>query len=88
MALGSSAGKVVELVLREGLVLVGAGLVAGLAGAVALQRAMASEVYGVRALEPAVLGLVMGTLAVVGLVACVLPARRALQVDPVRVLQE
>lgn len=88
VALGSSAGKVVELVLREGLALVGAGLVAGLAGAVAMQRAMASEVYGVRPLEPLVLGLVMATLAVVGLAACVLPARRALEVDPVRVLQE
>lgn len=88
VALGSSAGKVVELVLREGLVLVGAGLVAGLAGAVGLQRAMASEVYGVKPLEPAVLALVVATLAVVGLAACVLPARRALQVDPVRVLHE
>jgi predicted permease len=88
VALGSSAGKVVELVLREGLGLVAFGLAAGLAGAVAVQQAMASVVFGVRPLEPLVLALVMGTLAMVGLAACVLPARRALQVDPVRVLQE
>lgn len=88
VALGSSAGKVVELVLREGLTLVGLGLAAGLGGAVAMQRAMASEVYGVRPLEPVILAMVMGTLGVVGLAACVLPARKALRVDPVRALQE
>jgi ABC-type antimicrobial peptide transport system permease subunit len=88
VALGSSGAKVVQLVVREGFVLVGAGLAAGLAGAVAMQRAIANEVYGVEPLDPMVLGLVMATLAAVSLLACVLPARRALQVDPARVLQE
>ncbi len=88
VALGSSRGQVVELVLRQGLALVGVGLGVGLAGAVAMQRAMASEVYGVEPLDPVVLAAVMGTLAAVGLAACVLPARRALGVDPVTVLHE
>ncbi|MBL8237201.1 MAG: ABC transporter permease [Bryobacterales bacterium] len=88
VALGSSAGKVVELVLREGLGLVAFGLVTGLAGAVAMQRAVASIVFGVQPLEPVILASGMVTLTVVGLAACVLPARRALQVDPVQVLQE
>jgi len=88
MALGSSGGKVVQLVVREGFVLVGAGLAAGLAGAVAMQRAIANEVYGVEPLDPLVLVLVMGTLAAVSLLACVIPARRALRVDPMTVLHE
>jgi len=88
VALGSSRGKVVQLVVREGCVLVGAGLAAGLAGAVAMQRAIANEVYGVEPLDPLVLVLVMGTLAAVSLLACVIPARRALRVDPMTVLHE
>jgi predicted permease len=88
MALGSSGGRVVGLVLREGLGLVGLGLGAGLAGAALLQRAMAGEVYGVKPMEPSVLAAVVGVLVLVGVAACLLPARRALRVDPVRVLQE
>ncbi len=82
MALGSDAGRVVRLVLREGLVLVGAGLVGGAAGAVALRRAIASELYNVDALDPLVLGAVTATLAVAAAVACLAPARRAARVSP------
>lgn len=88
MALGSSAGRVAALVAKEGLALVGAGLVIGLAGAAAMQQAIASEVYGVQPMDPVVLSLVMLTLAAAGALACILPARRALQVDPMTVLHE
>ena len=88
VALGSSGARVVRLVIREGFVMVGGGLAAGLAGAVAMQRAIANEVYGVEPLDPLVLVLVMGTLAAVSLLACVIPARRALRVDPMTVLHE
>ena len=88
MALGSSGARVARLVIREGLVLVGAGLAAGLAGAVAMQRAIANEVYGVEPLDPLVLVPVMAALAAVSLLACVVPARRALRVDPMTVLHE
>jgi len=88
VALGSSSAKVVRLVLREAFVLVSAGLAAGRTGAVAMQGAIANEVYCVEPLDPVVLGLVMATLAAVSLLACVLPARRALRVDPMTVLEE
>jgi putative ABC transport system permease protein len=77
MALGSDQGRVIGLVLREGLVLVAAGLVAGLAGAVALRQAIASQLYNVGALDPVVILAVTGVLAVTSLVACFGPARRA-----------
>lgn len=88
VALGSSGAKVVRLVVREGFVLIGAGLAAGLAGAVAMERAIGNEVYGAEPLDPFVLVVVMATLAAVSLLACVVPARRALRVDPMTVLHE
>jgi predicted permease len=88
MALGSDQGRVIGLVLREGLVLVAAGLVAGLAGAVALRQAIASQLYNVGALDPVVILAVTGVLAVTSLVACFGPARRAAKVSPVVALSE
>ena len=66
----------------------GAGLVAGVAGSVALGSVVAGQLYGVKPLDPAVISTVILTLAVVGLTACALPARRATRVDPVIVLRE
>jgi predicted permease len=88
VALGSSAPQVVQLVLKEGAVLVGAGLTAGLIGAIAMQKAVANEIYGVKPLDPAVIALVIATLATISLAASILPARRALKVDPAIVLTE
>lgn len=88
VALGSTAGGVVRLVLREGLLLVGIGLSLGAGAAIALRQAVANELYGVSALDPAVLGGVVALLAAVALLACAGPARRATKVDPVIVLSE
>jgi predicted permease len=88
IALGSSAGAIFELVLREGLLLVGAGLLVGAAGAVALRTSLQSQLYGVRATDPVVLAAVTVTLAMVGLAACALPARRATRIDPIIALAE
>jgi predicted permease len=88
VALGSTEYGVVKLVLREGLVLVGAGLVLGIAGAVALSRVVASEIYGVKPLDPVLMATVTAMLGAVALAACVVPARRALGVDPIVVLSE
>ena len=88
MALGSDPARVIALVLREGLILVAAGLVAGLAGAVALRQAIASQLYNVGALDPVVILAVTGVLAVTSLVACFGPARRAAKVSPVVALSE
>ena len=86
--MGSSGGAIVKLVLREGVALVAAGLAVGLLCAAAMQRAVAKEIYGVTPLDPAVLGMVVAVLAAIGLVACAVPARRALRVDPAIVLTE
>ena len=88
VALGSTPSGIVQLVLREGLTLVAAGLAIGLIGALAMQRAISGEIYGIQPLDPTVLALVIATLASISLIACILPARRALQVDPAIVLTE
>ncbi|MBI4474132.1 MAG: ABC transporter permease [Acidobacteria bacterium] len=86
IALGSTAGGIFKLVLREGFVLVATGLALGVAGAVALRNAIEAQIYGVRPLDPVVMSAVVVTLGIVAIVACVMPARRATQVDPVTVL--
>jgi predicted permease len=87
MALGSPRGSILGLVLREGFKLVLVGLVLGLVGAASMQKAVASEVYGVRPLDPLVLVSVMAVLAIVALAACAVPARRAMRVDPIVALR-
>ncbi|MBI3494209.1 MAG: ABC transporter permease, partial [Acidobacteria bacterium] len=88
IALGSSAGAVFELVLREGLLLVGAGFVLGGVGAIALRKSLESQLFGVSATDPIVLVVVTATLALVALTACALPARRATRIDPIVALAE
>jgi putative ABC transport system permease protein len=88
IALGSSAGAIFELVLREGLLLIAAGFAGGIIGAVALRRALESQLFGVSATDPMVLAVVTGLLVTTAAVACVLPARRATRIDPVVALSE
>lgn len=82
VALGSTRGDILTLVLREGLELVVIGLFFGIAGAASLQKVVATEIYGVRPLDPFVLASVMVLLAIVTLAACIVPARRAMRVEP------
>ncbi len=88
IALGSSAGAIVELVLREGALLVAAGFALGAVGAGALRRSLESQLVGVRDTDPAVLVTVTIMLALVALVACAVPARRAAKIDPIVALAE
>jgi putative ABC transport system permease protein len=88
IALGSSAAAIFELVLREGLVLIAAGFALGAVGALALQRSLESQLFGVSASDPAVLGGVTLVLALVAALACALPARRATRIDPIVALAE
>jgi predicted permease len=87
MALGSEARQIFGLVLREGLVIVGLGLAVGIAGALAIGRALESQLYGVGASDPLVIGAVAAALAVIALLACVVPARRAARVNPATALE-
>jgi putative ABC transport system permease protein len=88
VALGSSSAAVFRLVLREGLLLVGIGLVLGGAGSFLLRRTLESLLFGVSASDPAVLLMVCGLLSVVALAACCVPARRATRIDPLVALTE
>jgi putative ABC transport system permease protein len=82
LALGADPQAVLRLVLREGMAPVAVGIAAGLAGATALARVMATLLFGVEPFDPLTFAAVSGTLAAVALVACYLPARRAMRVDP------
>ena len=86
LALGSTTSAIFSLIVREGLLLVAGGLVLGLAGMLALRQALQSRLYGLGAMDPLVIVIVMAALAMIALAACSLPARRASQVDPVAVL--
>jgi len=87
MALGADQGSVLAAVMKQGLVLTAVGIVAGLAGAFALNRLIASLLFGVRPTDPATLVAVVATLTLVAAVACWLPAWRASRVDPNVVLR-
>jgi predicted permease len=88
VALGSTAPAVFRLVLREGLVLVGIGLVLGGIGSLLLRRTLESLLFGVSATDPRVLLLVSAVLATVAIAACCVPARRATKIDPLVALME
>jgi len=88
MALGAGASQVVKMVVVQGLALTGIGLIIGLALAWATTRAMKNLLYGVGATDPLTYAIVAGILALIGLAACWIPARRAALLDPVVVLRE
>ena len=88
IALGSTSRRIFTLVLREGILLVSGGLVLGFAGTVALDQVLQSQIYGLGTMDPLVMGVVMMILGLVALAACSLPARRAMHVDPVTVLNQ
>ena len=83
MAIGGTPRTIFDLVLKEGLVLLGVGLAAGGVGLVWLSRVLASQLYGVRPSDPTVIALAGLALGVVALVACAIPARRATRINPV-----
>lgn len=87
MALGAQMSDVVRLVTWQGMKLVLIGAVLGVAGAFALKRFVESQLYGLTATDPGTFATVVGILLVVALAACLIPARRASQVDPMEALR-
>jgi len=82
LALGASRRDILSLVLGKGMGLAVAGVALGLVGALALSRLVSSVLYGVSAADPATFAGAAGLLAALALLACYLPARRAIKVDP------
>ncbi len=87
MALGAVQGDVVWLVMREVIVLVGCGMVLGLAAAWGLGRLVGAQLYGVTPNDPVTIASAVGILAAVSLAAGYIPALRATRVNPVRALR-
>jgi ABC-type antimicrobial peptide transport system permease subunit len=88
MALGSPSGTILTLVVRDGLRITAIGLAVGLVGLVGLTRAIRGLLYGVRPADPVVIAGVALTLAVVALIATLIPARRAARVSPMAALND
>jgi len=87
VALGSTQGRVLKLVLSEAALLTTAGMVLGVGGALSLTRFMAGLLYKVKPTDPLTLIAVSALLMITGLLAGFLPAHRASRVDPMIVLR-
>jgi predicted permease len=88
LAIGSSPAGIFRLFLREGILLIGSGLILGIFGSTALRTAIKNQIYGVQPLDPLVIGSVALVLGIVAMIACLRPAQQATKVDPVVVLNE
>jgi ABC-type antimicrobial peptide transport system permease subunit len=88
MALGSSGGNTVALVVQNSLALVGVGAIAGLVCALLLARSIAGILYGIGPFDVPSFGVAAVVLVIAGAIASVLPALRATRVDPVVTLRE
>lgn len=88
VALGARRSNVVGLIVREGVRLIAAGLVAGLAASFLLTPMVRGFLWGIDATDPLTFVLAAGALAIVALLACYLPALRAMKIDPVITLRD
>jgi putative ABC transport system permease protein len=87
LALGETPGGVLSGVLRQGLVLVAIGLVAGIAASAFSARILTSYLFDTKPSDPSTLAAVAGAFLIAGAVACLGPARRATRVDPIMALR-
>jgi len=88
IALGAESGSILSMVVRQGLTIVGIGLAAGIIGAMILTHLIQSLLYGVSGTDPVALLTSVGVLALAAFLACLVPALRAIRVDPITALRE
>src|SRR5262249_55548839 len=86
-ALGATQSSLLGLVVTRGVVLTAIGLVIGVGGAIGLTRLMKSMLYGIGERDPLTMGAVAIALAIVSVLACYVPSRRATKVDPLVALR-
>jgi len=87
VALGAAAWDIVREVAAQGLALAGIGILAGIAGSLALTRLFPSLLFGISATDPLTYLEAMAVFGIVALLACYVPARRAAKVDPMVALR-
>jgi ABC-type antimicrobial peptide transport system permease subunit len=87
MTLGARRSTILQTALLEGIRLVLTGIILGEAASLALRRLIASQVWGVSPTDPLTLGSVAVIIVATGLLACLVPARRATKVDPMVALR-
>jgi len=87
VALGATAVDILKLILRNGMILAGAGILIGLVGAIALSRLMTGLLFGITATDTLTFAGVSITMLLVALAASYLPARRATKIDPLEALR-
>ena len=87
LALGAQPGLVIWLVMREVLLLLGIGLAVGVPAALALGGYVSSQLYGIKAQDPLIAGSTVLVIAVVSVVAGLIPAHRASRIDPILALR-
>ncbi len=87
MALGAQPTQVLTLILRKGMRPILAGTASGLLASYFFTRLLTSEIWGVSPTDPSTFGAIVALALVVGVLACLLPARRAARVDPIVALR-
>jgi predicted permease len=87
LALGAPQRQVFSMVVRDGMALVAAGIVIGVAGGLAVARSLGSFLYGVPATDTTTFAAMTLVLAAVAFAACIIPARRATRVNPISALR-
>jgi putative ABC transport system permease protein len=87
MALGASQGRVLGMVIRQGMFMVGIGLALGIAGALLLSQVMGALLYSVEPTDPLTFFAMSFVLLAVAVLACFVPARRVTTIDPMIALR-
>ena len=86
-ALGAGRRDIILLVVREGLIVTAVGILIGIGAAFGLTRLIASQLYGVTAMDPLTIAIVVLLLTAIAMLACVIPARHAADAEPRRALR-